>query len=178
MKPVGKESLTAGLYYVTIRTALTVMEAGQRMARGKQLAISERQFEVLNLLWEYGPMTVHQVRERLPRDQELPYTTVLGVLQVMEREGLVTHDVESATHRYRPLLTQQQGTSRLLSDFVRRFFHGAAENLVLGLVDARELSTDDLHKLEAQLAASPDKSDGSTHSSRKSKGSKRTRRKR
>jgi predicted transcriptional regulator len=148
------------------------------MARGKQLAISERQFEVLNLLWEHGPMTVHEVRDRLPRDQELPYTTVLGLLQVMEREGLVAHDVESLTHRYRPLLTQQQGTSRLLSDFVRRFFGGAAEKLVLGLVDARELSADDLHKLEAQVAQPPDKPDGSANPSRESKGSRRTRRKR
>src|SRR4051812_2753990 len=148
------------------------------MARGKQLAISERQFEVLNLLWEYGPMTVHQLRVRLPRGQDLPYTTVLGVLQVMEREGLVTHDVESSTHRYRPLLTQRQGTTRLLSDFVQRFFHGAAEKLVLGLVDARALSADDLIRLEAQLsnpAAQPEPSTKPS-SSRRTRGSNRTRR--
>ena len=57
------------------------------MPRGKQLAITERQFEVLNLLWEHGPLTVREVRERLPRDEELPYTTVLGLLQVMELRG-------------------------------------------------------------------------------------------
>jgi predicted transcriptional regulator len=127
------------------------------MPRGKQLAITERQFEVLDLLWEHGPLTVREVRERLPRDEELPYTTVLGLLQVMERAGLVTHEVENQTHRYKPLLSRRQGTSELLSDFVQRFFRGAAEKLVLGLIDARQLSAEDLRKLEEQFAAQPEK---------------------
>ncbi|MEX2287149.1 MAG: BlaI/MecI/CopY family transcriptional regulator [Planctomycetaceae bacterium] len=147
------------------------------MTRRKQLAITERQFEVLSLLWEHGPSTVREVREQLLRDQELPYTTVLGLLQVMEKEGLVAHDVENQTHRYRPLLSRRQGTSRLLSDFVQRFFCGAAERLVLGLIDARQISTDDLHKLEARLAAESTKSPRHSDAASKSRKTKRTRRK-
>lgn len=123
------------------------------MARRKQLAISERQFEVLNLLWEHGPMTVREIREQLVRAADLPYTTVLGLLQVMEREGLVVHEQENQTHRFRPSLSRREGTSQLLTDFVRRFFSGAAEKLVLGLVDAQQLSADDLRELEGRLAA-------------------------
>jgi predicted transcriptional regulator len=122
------------------------------MARRKQLAISERQFEVLNLLWEHGPMTVREIRERLDRAADLPYTTVLGLLQVMERERLVVHEEENQTHRFRPSLSRREGTSQLLTDFVRRFFCGAAEKLVLGLVDAQQFSADDLRELEARLA--------------------------
>jgi predicted transcriptional regulator len=124
----------------------------EKMPRRKQLSITERQFEVLDVLWEHGPLTVRELRDRLPRDQELPYTTVLGLLQGMEREHLVAHDRENQVYRYRPLLTRKQGTSRLLSDFVQRFFRGAAEKLVLGLIDARELSAEDLRQLESQLA--------------------------
>ncbi len=147
------------------------------MPRRKQLAITQRQFEVLGLLWEHGPLTVRELRDRLPRRHDLPYTTVLGLLQVMERAALVTHDVETQTHRYRPLLSRRQGTSRLLSDFVQRFFHGAAEKLVLGLIDARELSADDLRKLEEQLAAPAAKTERRAHVSARSKKPKRTRRK-
>jgi predicted transcriptional regulator len=145
------------------------------MARRKQLAITERQFEVLNLLWEHGPMTVREIRDRLPRSDDLPYTTVLGLLQVMERAGQVTHDVESQTHRYRPLLSRRQGTSELLTDFVHRFFRGAAEKLVLGLVDARQLSADDLRELEAKLAADPPAAPGMARGAAKSRNSTRRR---
>ena len=69
------------------------------MAGRKSLAITERQFEVLGLLWDHGPMTVRELRERLPRPGEVPYTTVLGLLQNMERAGLVAHDGASPAHR-------------------------------------------------------------------------------
>jgi predicted transcriptional regulator len=123
------------------------------MARRKQLAITERQFEVLNILWEHGPLTVREIRDHIEGRgrEDLPYTTVLGLMQVMEREGLVAHDVETTTHRYRPLLTRQDGTSSLLTDFVQRFFRGAAKKLVLGLVDASQLSVEDLRELEERL---------------------------
>jgi predicted transcriptional regulator len=125
------------------------------MPRRKQLAITERQFEVLSLLWEHGPMTVRDLLDRLDRDHPLPYTTVLGLLQSMERAELVTHEVENQTHRYRALHSREEATSTLLSDFVARFFRGSAERLVLGLVDANQLSADDLRQIEAQLAQTP-----------------------
>jgi BlaI family transcriptional regulator, penicillinase repressor len=125
------------------------------MSRRKQLAITQRHFEVLSLLWEHGPMTVRELLERLPRERPLPYTTVLGLLQNMERAGLATHDVESQTHRYRALLSRQQATGTLLADFVDRFFRGSAERLVLGLVDAQKLSAADLRDIEANLADKP-----------------------
>jgi predicted transcriptional regulator len=123
--------------------------------RRKQLAITERQFEVLSLLWDHGPMTVRELLDRLDRDHPLPYTTVLGLLQNMERAGLATHEVENQTHRYRALLSREQATGKLLSDFVTRFFRGSAERLVLGLVDADQLSADHLKQIEAQLGRKP-----------------------
>lgn len=125
------------------------------MAGKKSIAITERQFEVLGLLWEHGPMTVREVRERLPRRGDVPYTTVLGLLQNMERAGLVAHDADSPAHRYRPVLSRQEATGTLLGDFLKRFFRGSAQRLVLSLVDARHLSTEDLREIESQLAQEP-----------------------
>jgi predicted transcriptional regulator len=121
------------------------------MAGKKQLAITERQFAVLELLWEHGPLTVREVLGCLPGGNGLPYTTVLGLLQGMERAGLVAHGDEQPAHRYRPLLNRGEATRTLLGDFVRRFFRGSAERLVLGLVDARHLSPEDLRAIEEKL---------------------------
>lgn len=121
------------------------------MAGKKQLAITERQFAVLELLWEHGPMTVREILTRLRGGRSLPYTTVLGLLQGMERGGLVAHGGEQPGHRYRPVLSRREATGTLLGDFVRRFFRGSAERLVQGLVDARHLSGDELRTIEAKL---------------------------
>ena len=64
------------------------------MAGKEQLAITERQLAVLELLWDHGPLTVREVLARLPGGKDLPYTTVLGLLQRMEKAGLVAHGGE------------------------------------------------------------------------------------
>ncbi len=122
------------------------------MAGRKAMAITERQFAVLRVLWAHGPLTVRGLMEHLPRGDRQPYTTVLGLLQGMEKAGLVDHEKQGVTHQYRPTVSQEEGTGSLLSDFLARFFHGSAEQLVLGLVDARELAPDDLRAIEARLA--------------------------
>jgi predicted transcriptional regulator len=122
------------------------------MAGRKTLALTDRQFEVLSLLWDQGPQTVRELLTRLPRGNALPYTTVLGLLQNMEKAGLVTHDAEKQTHRYRPLVRREEATGNLLADFLERFFRGSAERLVLSLVDTRQISPEDLREIQARLA--------------------------
>ena len=113
---------------------------------------------MLRVLWTHGPLTVRGLMEHLPRGDHQPYTTVLGLLQGMEKAGLVDHEKDGITHRYRPLVSREEGTGSLLSDFLARFFHGSAEQLVQGLVDAQELAPDELRAIEAKLAAKPGQS--------------------
>ena len=127
------------------------------MAGKKQLAITERQFAILDLLWEHGPLTVREALAHLPGGDSMPYTTVLGLMQGMEKAGLVDHGDEPPPHRYRPLLNRAQATSSLLGDFMQRFFRGSAQKLVLGLVDAKHLTPEDLKSLEDQLQTQKNK---------------------
>jgi predicted transcriptional regulator len=125
------------------------------MAGRKEIAITDRQFDVLRVLWQHGPLTVRELMVHLPGGESTPYTTVLGLLQSMEKAGLVEHEKEQQTHRYRPTLTEQEATGNLLSDFVRRFFLGSAERLVLGLVDSQQLAPEALREIEARLNRDP-----------------------
>jgi predicted transcriptional regulator len=91
--------------------------------------------------------------QHLPRGERQPYTTALGLVQNMERQGLLGHVKEGVTHRYVPRVDRREMTGRLVKDFLNRFFGGSAEALVLGLVDAEALSPEELGQLEARLAA-------------------------
>jgi predicted transcriptional regulator len=130
------------------------------MAGRKTIAITDRQFAVLRVLWGSGPLTVRELMEHLPGGDRQPYTTVLGLLQGMEKAGLVVHEKEAQTHRYRPTLSEREATKNLLTDFLGRFFQGSAESLVLGLVDARELDPEALRAIEARLASTGESSEG------------------
>ncbi len=121
------------------------------MAGKKQIAITERQFAILELLWEHGPLTVREILGHLPGGQALPYTTILGLMQAMERAELVFHDDEQPAHRYKPCFDRDEATRNLLGDFLKRFFRGSAERLVLGLVDTQHLSAKELREIEERL---------------------------
>ncbi|HEV3204800.1 MAG TPA: BlaI/MecI/CopY family transcriptional regulator, partial [Gemmataceae bacterium] len=58
---------------------------------------------------------------------------------------------EGTTYRYRAALSREKATGTLLRDFLTRFFHGSAAALVLGLVDSRALSPNDLREIESKL---------------------------
>jgi predicted transcriptional regulator len=123
------------------------------MAGRKELAITDRQFAVLEVLWEHGPLSVRQLMEHLPGKGRQPYTTVLGMLQNMERADLVAHDEAAGkAYQYRPLVGKKEATGTLLDDFVQRFFRGSIEALLAGLVDSEALSTAELREIERRFA--------------------------
>ena len=57
------------------------------------------------------------------------------------------------TYLYRSAVSRREATGSLLSDFLARFFHGSAEQLILGLVDADQLAPEDLRAIEARIDA-------------------------
>ncbi len=123
------------------------------MAGRKVLAITERQFAVLRVLWERGPLSARALMAYLPRGERQPYTSVLGLLQVMEKEGLVDHEKLGVVHVYRAAVSRREATGNLLSDFLAKFFHGSAEQLIVGLVDGNTLTSDELRAIEGRVAA-------------------------
>ncbi len=123
------------------------------MAGRKVLVITERQFAVLRVLWERGPLSARALMAFLPRGERQPYTTVLGLLQVMEKQGLVDHEKHGVVHVYRAAVSRQEATGNLLSDFLAKFFHGSAEQLIVGLVDGNALTADELRAIEARVSA-------------------------
>src|SRR6266487_4471042 len=67
-----------------------------------RIAFTDRELDVMSVLWDLGDATVAEVRERLA--DELAYTTVLTVLRTLEQEGYVAHTGEGRAHRYNPLV--------------------------------------------------------------------------
>ena len=86
------------------------------MAGKKPLAVNGREFSVLRLIWQHGPLTVREIREQLQRREEIPYTSVLSLLQLMEEKGYVGHTSEGKTYRYFARCRQAAMTRRLLRD--------------------------------------------------------------
>lgn len=123
------------------------------MAGKSPSALSGREYAILRILWEHGPLTVREVRERVGSggEEEVPYTTVLSLLQLMEKKGYVGHEADGKTYRYAAKLGKSKTTRMVIGDFLARFFDGSVEALLMGLAESRELTPETWKKLRDKI---------------------------
>jgi BlaI family transcriptional regulator, penicillinase repressor len=113
------------------------------------VAFTERELDVMGVLWERGPSTVAEVQAALP--DELAYTTVLTMLRTLEEKGHVAHDEEGRAYRYYPLVERAEAGASAVGRLVRKLFRGSPELLLTHLVAERDLTREQLERLRALL---------------------------
>lgn len=118
---------------------------------GRDIAAAE--LEVLGSLWRLGSGTVRGVLDELKRRGRNPaYTTVLTLIGRLERKGHVTRSrKDGLAHVYRPKTSRERVTADRLGTLVRHLTSGDAAPLILQLVQAHKLSSDDIRQLRELL---------------------------
>src|SRR5213076_2808653 len=114
------------------------------------ITFTDRELDVMSVLWNLGSLTVEGVRERLPDD--LAYTTVLTVLRTLEQKGYVGHTGEGRAHRYRPLVKRAAAGRSALRRLVDKVFDGSPELLLTQLVSDKNLGDEERRRLRKLLA--------------------------
>lgn len=109
---------------------------------------TERETEILKVLWELGEGSVRAVHERLVEQSGLHFNTIQTQLRIMDRKGLVEHRRDGRTLIYRPMCSREQVSSR----FLHKVFDGALDQLVLSMLSAERVSDDELEELEGLIA--------------------------
>ena len=113
---------------------------------------TERELEILKVLWERREATVRDVHEELSRRLPIVQNTVQAFLRTMEEKGHVEHRVEGRTFIYRATVQQRQTNRRLVAGLLQRAFDGAVDQLVQSALSLRQPSPEELERLEAMLA--------------------------
>jgi predicted transcriptional regulator len=113
------------------------------------IAFTDRELDVMSVLWGVTSATVAEVRERLTDD--LAYTTVLTVLRTLEQKGYVRHTGEGRAHRYHPLVKRAAAGRTALRRLVKKVFDGSPELLMTQLVSDTNLTDEELRRLRRVL---------------------------
>jgi predicted transcriptional regulator len=125
---------------------------------------TDRELQALKVLWDRGHATVRDIADAMndavarEGGDELAYTTVLSLLQVMEQKGLVDHRREGKAYVYVPLVEQQSTFRQLAGSFLHKVFDGAVDEYLVHALESKNLSAAELDQLEAMLAAARQRS--------------------
>ena len=109
---------------------------------------TERELEILKVLWDRGEATVREVYEALRNDLPIVQNTVQAFLRTMEDKGLVSHRHEGRSFIYRPCVRRQQAEKKLLSRVLDRVFDGAIDELVASALTLRSPTREELERLK------------------------------
>jgi len=120
------------------------------MPRKPSAGFTDKELEIMRIVWDLGEATVKDIQERLPGDRH--YNSVLTIIRVLERKRHLVHRSEGKTYVYRAGEGRDQARSRLLRHLVKNVFGGSAASVVLNLVQTGDLTNDDLDRIRRKMA--------------------------
>lgn len=118
---------------------------------------TDRELDIMAILWELESGTVADVHERIPDD--IAYTTVLTTLRNMEAKGYVRHEEEGRQHRFFPAVPRAEAGESALNRVVRKFFGGSMDVLLTHLLSHHDLTNSEIARLESLIQKGSEEAD-------------------
>ena len=112
---------------------------------------TEKELEILQIVWKKGSVSVKDVHEALGGDQFNGYTTILKLMQIMHEKGLLTRQKQGKLHLYEAVPTLEKTQQQILDKMIQTVFQGSATQLVLSALGNRKSSKEDLQEIRKYL---------------------------
>lgn len=110
--------------------------------------ISDAEFEVMDIIWKYAPISTNEITDRLAQKKEWSPKTIYTMLSRLEKKGAIRHEKESRVFVYTPCVKKEDYLEAESRTLVNRFFDGAMNQMVVSFLNQRELSAKDLDELQ------------------------------
>ena len=121
---------------------------------------TESELEIMQILWECGPLTVREVNDLLNQQRRVGYTTTLKIMQIMAEKELLTRDTEHRSHVYTPTLQSEEGQSTILDHVLKTVFKGSRSNLVMQALGNHSVTKEEMEEIRLLIKNMEDKEDG------------------
>jgi len=112
---------------------------------------SDLEMQILSVLWDRGSSTAREVLEAMPDGKKRAYTSILSVMQVMEKKGLLKHTNRGVAHVYSPAVSK----SKIIQPFMRRVlnevFAGRPAAMMQALLTETPVSDTEMAEIQKLL---------------------------
>ncbi len=116
------------------------------------LHLTQRELDIMGVLWELGEATVTEVRDRV--DPNLAYTSISSMIRTLEMKGYVSHRRgDGKTHVYFPAIDPETAGESALTRVLDKIYGGSPIKLLAHLVEKNKLSEKELARMRDLLKA-------------------------
>ena len=120
------------------------------MPRPNKSTLTKLELQIMQAIWRLGPSNVAAVQAELPQD--LAYTTVQTMLNILERKGKLKRTLRGRAFEYSATVSEAKASTHAVSDLVDRMFGGSSEDLVMSLIKSRQIDPQKIAELSKRLA--------------------------
>ncbi|HEY4655931.1 MAG TPA: BlaI/MecI/CopY family transcriptional regulator [Cyclobacteriaceae bacterium] len=112
---------------------------------------TDKELEILHVLWEKGPSSVKDVHGALGGEKVNGYTTILKLMQIMHEKGTVTRQKSGKLHLYSAVHSEETTRKQILDKFIAKVFKGSAAQLVISALGNQRSSKEELDAIRKYL---------------------------
>lgn len=124
------------------------------MAKLPDAGLTPVQFEILEVTWNAAEgASVAEIWEAVAKSRDVGRTTVLNLVDRLEKRGWLARKKVDGVFRYRPTVSREEASGNAAAEFVDAFFSGSASELVMSLLGSKKISADEVAELRALLDA-------------------------
>lgn len=121
------------------------------MPRPRQPGLTENELAVMKILWIQAPLKISDILDLLQKTPKPAYTSLLTLVQAMEKKGYIRHQKVGKAFVYLPILQQKNFLTSEIKRIAKRLFGGSPGKLVLNLVENEQLSEAEIKTLKQML---------------------------
>ena len=122
------------------------------MSDSPRTTMSDAEREVLKVLWDDGPLAVRDALARLTeRGLEWTRSTVITLLQRLERKGYVLSDKSQHAFIFRAAVSREQEMHLRMQDLAGELCGGDAVPLVLAFAERHRFSAEELARFREMI---------------------------
>ena len=121
--------------------------------------ISEAEYEVMKVIWNYAPISTNDVIDKLSSTTSWSPKTIQTMLLRLVKKKVLTYEKNSRVFVYTPLVRQEDYLNKESTSFLNRFYNGALNTMVLNFLENDKLSQEEIHTLKQILNTRKEKGD-------------------
>jgi predicted transcriptional regulator len=112
-----------------------------------EVRLGRLELQIMNVVWDRGSATVHDVKQALSRGRKPAYSTILTMMRKLEAKGYLKHEVDERTYVYQATISRQAVRKSMLGDLLERAFEGSPSLLMSSLVEQNSITEDELREI-------------------------------
>lgn len=114
-------------------------------------SLSNAEWEVMKVFWDYGPMRAREVYQAVPDHNEWAYRTVKTLLSRLVAKGALSYEQEGKSYVYHPACSREHVTKEEMKSFIDRVLDGSVSPLIARFIEQEDISDSEIAELRRIL---------------------------